>query len=147
MEEAAVPPAYAAIEKARELAPKASRVEQEYIQALAVRYAAEPSTDRAALDAAFADAMRGLSGRHPADLDAATLAAEALMDLTPWEYWTRDGEPTTYTGEIVATLESVLARNPEHPGANHYYIHTVEASQSPERAVPSADRLTRLVPG
>ena len=147
MEDAAVPDAYEAIQQALKLAPDVSDGEQVYIQALATRYAAEPVADRASLDLAYADAMRSLSQRHPDDLDAATLLAEALMNLSPWNYWDADGKPTTYTDEIVATLEAILQRDPNHPGANHYYIHAVEASLQPERAVPSAERLARLVPG
>lgn len=147
MDAAVVPETYQALQKALELAPNASKVEQAYIQALAKRYAPEPVKDRTRLDQAYADAMRQLSRRYPDDLDAATLFAEALMDLTPWNFWTKDGKPTTYTNEIVTTLESVLKRNPNHPGANHYYIHAVEASSTPERAIPSAQRLERLVPG
>ncbi len=147
MEAAAVPEAYAAIQKALELAPRTSEAEQAYIQALAKRYGPEAVADRGALDMAYADAMRELARRYPDDLDAATFFGEALMDLSPWAYWTAEGEPTTYTNEILATLESVMQRNPNHPGANHYYIHAVEASSQPERAVPSAERLTHLVPG
>ena len=147
MEDAAVPEAYAAIQRALELAPGASEAEQAYIQALATRYGPDPIADRAPLDMAYADAMRELSRRYPDDLDAATFFGEALMDLSPWAYWTAEGEPTTYTNEILATLESVMQRNPNHPGANHYYIHAVEASPQPERAVPSAERLADLVPG
>ena len=147
MDDAAVPEAFAAIQKAQELAPTASPAEQAYIRALATRYAAEPVADRTELDLAYVNAMRELSQQHPDDLDAATLFAEALMDLSPWQFWTKDGQATTYTDEIVRTLESVLARNPEHPGANHYYIHAVEASNTPERALQSAQRLERLAPG
>ncbi|MES1022105.1 hypothetical protein ABN584_04265 [Gloeocapsa sp. BRSZ] len=146
MNDTAVPKAFAALQKAQSLAPKASQVEQAYIQALAKRYAAQPVKDRTSLDKAYAQAMRELSQRYPNDLDAATLYAEALMDLTPWNFWTKDGQPTTYTNEIVLTLESILQRAPNHPGANHYYIHAVEASQTPERAIPSAQRLETLVP-
>src|SRR5581483_9232911 len=131
MDDAAVPEAHAALQKALALAPGASASEQAYVRALAVRYSAEPVPDRAPLDRAYADAMRELAKQYPADLDAATLFAEALMDLSPWQFWTKDGRATTYTDEIVETLESVLARNPEHPGANHYYIHAVEASRAP----------------
>lgn len=147
MDDAAVPEAFAAVQKALLLAPKASEVEQAYIQALAKRYAPKPVEDRTPLDQAYANAMRELSQRYPEDLDAVTLFAEALMDLSPWNYWTKDGQPTTYTNEIVTTLESVMKRNPEHIGANHYYIHAVEASQTPEKALPSAQRLETLVPG
>jgi tetratricopeptide (TPR) repeat protein len=147
MEPAAAPAAWAALQQAVTLAPGASPAEQAYVQALTARYGPAPLADRAPLDRAYADAMRQVVRRLPDDLDAATLFAEALMDLTPWEYWTKDGQPTEYTAEIVATLESVLARNPNHPGANHFYIHAVEASLTPERAVPAAERLERLVPG
>jgi tetratricopeptide (TPR) repeat protein len=147
MADTAVPDAYAAIQQAQKLAGGASAPEQAYIAALAKRYSATPTADRAPLDSAFADAMREVSKTYPDDLDAATILAEALMNLTPWNYWTKDGQPTEYTNEIVATLESVMARDPNHPGANHYYVHAVEASQTPERAVPSAERLASLVPG
>jgi tetratricopeptide (TPR) repeat protein len=147
MDPAAVPDAWAALQRGLELAPGASPAERDYIQALTNRYSPDPAADRGALDLAYADAMRELSHKYPDDLDAASLFAEALMDLTPWQYWTKDGQPTTYTPEILSTLESVLARDPEHPAANHYYIHAVEASAQPERAIPSAERLATLVPG
>jgi len=147
MDDAAVPKAYTAIHKALLLAPQGSSAEQAYIQALAKRYAPKPVKDRTYLDQAYASAMREVYQNYPQDLDAATLSAEALMDLSPWNYWTKDGQPTTYTNEIVATLESVMNRYPNHPGANHYYIHAVEASQTPERAIKSAQRLENLVPG
>jgi len=147
MDPAAVPEAHAAIRQATALASGADPAERAYIAALATRYAAEPVADRADLDLAYADAMRALARQYPDDLDAATLAAEALMDLSPWAYWTKDGQSTAYTGEIVSILESVLARAPDHVGANHFYIHAVEASQAPERALPSAERLERLSPG
>ncbi len=147
MQDAAVPEAYAALGKARALAPSASQQERDYIQALAARYAPEPVADRSALDLAYAEAMQAVAQRYPDDLDAATLAAEAFMDLTPWKFWTKDGQPTAYTEKIVGLLESVMARNPEHPGANHFYIHAVEASRTPKRALPSADRLAQLAPG
>jgi tetratricopeptide (TPR) repeat protein len=138
--------AFAAIQAARALAGGATPIERAYIEALSTRYSAVPTHGRAALDRAYADAMRDLTRRFPDDLDAATLFAEALMDLHPWDLWTREGEPRPDTPEIVATLESVLARAPEHPGANHYYIHAVEASSHPEKALPSAERLPRLMP-
>jgi tetratricopeptide (TPR) repeat protein len=147
MDNAVVPEAYQATQKALELAPQASEAEQAYIEALSKRYAAEPVADRVPLDMAYAEAMREVTQSYPDDLDAATLFAEALMDLSPWNYWTPEGEPTEYTNEIVTTLESVMERNPNHPGANHFYIHATEASQQPERAIPSAERLEFLVPG
>jgi tetratricopeptide (TPR) repeat protein len=147
MADAAVPQAYEALQRARALAANASPAERAYIEALAARYGPTPVADRRPLDRAYADAMREVVRRFPEDLEAATLLAEALMDLTPWAYWTKDGEPTEYTAEIVSTLERVLARNPNHPGAIHFYIHAVEASQTPERAVAPAQRLETLVPG
>ena len=147
MEASAVPEALAALEQAVALASAASPAEQAYIQALTTRYSAAPDADRVELDMAYANAMRALARQYPDDLDAVTLFGEALMDLSPWQYWTSDGQATEYTPEIVAALESVLARNPNHPGANHYYIHAVEASRTPERALPSARALETLVPG
>jgi tetratricopeptide (TPR) repeat protein len=91
--------------------------------------------------------MGGVVKRFPNDLDAATMYAEALMDLRPWNYWMRDGRPYAETAEIVATLEKVLARKPDHPGANHYYIHAMEATKTPEKAEAAADRLGTLMPG
>ncbi|MBI1729155.1 hypothetical protein HY229_08510 [Candidatus Acetothermia bacterium] len=135
------------VRKALQAAPNAGANEQAYIQALTHRYAENPPDDRLSLDIDYANAMREVVKQFPDDIDAATLFAEALMDVTPWAYWTKDGKPTQYTNEIVSTLESVLARNQNHPGANHYYIHAVEASQTPDRAIPSAERLPSLVPG
>jgi tetratricopeptide (TPR) repeat protein len=139
--------AYAAIEKAQRYGKHATPAEQDYIAALARRYVANSETeDRKQLDQAYADAMRELAKKHPDDLDASTLYAEALMDLRPWDLWTHDGLPQPGTEEIVATLEGVLAKNPKHPGANHFYIHAIEASRQPERALPSAERLPALMP-
>lgn len=129
------------------LAPKASAAEQDYIAALAKRYARPSGGDRKALDRAYADAMRDVARKHPADLDAATLFAESLMVLRPWALWTLDGTAQPGTVEIVETLEGVLAKDPDHLGANHYYIHAVEASPHPEGALPSAQRLAALAPG
>ncbi|HUG54825.1 MAG TPA: hypothetical protein VMR21_14545, partial [Vicinamibacteria bacterium] len=114
--------------------------------AVAQRYSGQ-SADRAARDRAYAEAMRELSRKYPDDLDAATMYAESLMDLRPWNYWTPDGRPYAETPEIVSTLEKVLARHADHPGANHLYIHAVEATDTPERAEPAADRLRGLMPG
>ena len=112
---------------------------------MAVRYSADPEADRAAFDRAYAYAMREVQRRHPDDLDAATLYAEALMNLTPWDYWTSEAEPREHTPEILALLERVQERDPQHPGANHYYIHAVEEF-FPERAVPAAERLADIAP-
>jgi tetratricopeptide (TPR) repeat protein len=142
MDEAAVAPALAALRKAQDLAGKASDKEQALIAALSKRYSADKQAERAALDAAYADAMQEVAARFPDDQDIATLYAEAVMDLSPWDYWAEGGkQPKGRTAELVATLERVLAANPEHAGAIHLYIHAVEASIDPRRAEPYADRL------
>jgi tetratricopeptide (TPR) repeat protein len=138
--------AWAALRKAQALAPKASASERAYIAALAPRYAAVPRTERAALDSAFATAMARLAQQYPDDLDAQTLYAEAMMDLRPWNYWQPDGKPYPGTTEVVQVLERVLARDANHPGACHYYIHAVEAVE-PAKAVACAERLAQLMPG
>jgi len=138
--------AYQAVQQALQLAGQAPEAEQVYIKALATRYAVEPPADRKALDLAYADAMRALARRYPDDVDAATLFAEALMDTTPWNYWTEDGKPGPLTAELVSTIESVLSRAPNHALAIHLYIHAVEASPDPGRAEAPADRLVNLVP-
>jgi tetratricopeptide (TPR) repeat protein len=149
MDASAEQPAWDALQKALALAPGASEAEQAYLRALAKRYA-DPKDprrpSRAAMDSAYADAMREVWARHRADADAGALLAEALMDLNPWNFWTLDGKANPGTDEIVATLEAVLQLSPDHPGANHFYIHAVEASRTPERAVASAERLGALVP-
>ena len=146
MDSASAVEAHAAIGRAQAKSARATERERAYIAALARRYAAQPTSDRAALDSAYADAMRTLSRRYPADLDASTLYAEALMDLAPWTYWNADATPRPGTREIVTTLEKVLKKNPDHPGACHFYIHAVEAAH-PEKAVACAERLAALMPG
>jgi len=140
--------ALTAVNRARVLAAvAATERERALIAALAARHSAAPGADRAALDRAYADAMRLVSRRFPDDLDAATLLADALMNLRPWSLWTVEGAPQPGTEEIVVTLERVLAADPLHPGANHLYIHAVEASLDPRRAEAAADRLRGLMPG
>jgi tetratricopeptide (TPR) repeat protein len=140
--------AHAAISAAMELRDGATPVERALIEAMAVRYEAEPDPGRrAALDSTYADAMREVVREFPHDLDAATLFAEALMVLRPWDQWQRDGTPNPGTEEVVAVLESVLGRDLGHPGACHLYIHAVEASSAPERAEPCADLLGESIPG
>jgi tetratricopeptide (TPR) repeat protein len=139
--------AYEAIQKGLTLSSRASEREAALIGALSKRYSPDSGDDRASLDRAYADAMRDVHRRYPDDLDAATLFAESLMDLRPWRLWSLDGRPAEGTDEIVAVLESVLKRSPNHPGANHYYIHAVEASPDPGRALASARRLETLLPG
>lgn len=138
--------AYEATHKALRLAADAPESERAYVTALAKRYSNDPNADLKQLAADFAAAMHDLSERYPDDLDAATLYAESLMDLNPWKLWTATGKPAERTEEIVAVLESVMRRDPNHVGANHYYIHAVEASPVPERALASAARLEKLVP-
>ncbi|MBF2027907.1 MAG: hypothetical protein IGS48_14275 [Oscillatoriales cyanobacterium C42_A2020_001] len=145
MEKDALPQAVKAIQKATELKQYATPKEQAYIDALAKRYPTQPVSDRKPFDVAFANAMREVVKQYPDDLDAATLFAEALMDTTPWDYWEEDGTPKQTGKEIMATLESVLQRDPNHAGANHLYIHAVE-KERPDLGIPSADRLMKLVP-
>ena len=145
MDPTAAEPALAALAKAQALAKDATPREQALIEALAARYSADPEADRAALDTAYADAMQQVAARFPEDLDIQTLTAEAMMDLSPWNYWADGGKTATgRTAEIVATLERVLAADPDHFGAMHYYIHAVEASDAPARATPHAERLAAL---
>ncbi len=119
--------AWEALQKARAQANHVSPAEQRYIEALGKRYSAKGGS-RVALDKAYANAMRTVWQRSPDDPDAGVLFTEALMDLRPWDFWTSDGRPHPGTDEMVSTLETVLARHPDHPGACHYYIHVVEAS-------------------
>jgi tetratricopeptide (TPR) repeat protein len=140
------PKAFELIQKAMALKTKASARERAYIDALAKRYTGKPE-DRQKGDHAFAEAMRAITVRWPADLDAKTIFAEALMDLRPWNYWTRDGQPYAETREAVAALEQVLAKHANHPGALHYWIHLWEPTDTPERAEAEADRLLPLMPG
>jgi tetratricopeptide (TPR) repeat protein len=136
-----------AITQARSRLDRAGEAEQAYIEALSKRYLSNKKASRSVRDRFYADAMRGVWHRYPEDSDAGVLFAEALMDLRPWDFWTPEGKPKPGTDEIVATLEAVLAKNPDHPGACHFYIHAVEASPEPERALPCADRLPGLMPG
>ncbi|MGH8178522.1 MAG: tetratricopeptide repeat protein, partial [Steroidobacter sp.] len=139
------PKALAHLRKAQSLKGKISQRERDYIDALAMRYTGK-ADDRAAADQAYAGAMRVLHEKYPDDQDAAALYAEAQMDLRPWNYWTRDGRPYAQTHDIIAPLDKVLKRNPEHPGALHLWIHLWEASNTPERAEAAADRLLPLAP-
>src|SRR5262245_38118210 len=138
--------AYEAAQKAVALGRAARPWERAYVSAVAARYAAVPPAQRASLDSAYSRAMAEVARTYPNDLDAAALYAESMMDLRPWNYWTPEGKPYPGTEEIVRQLERVIARNPEHPGACHYYIHAVEAV-NPQLAVPCAERLARLMPG
>jgi len=139
--------AHDAVEKAVELSAGSPTNEQAYIQAMAKRFPADPNSDLKKAAEEYHDAMRQVSAQFPDDLDAATLFAESGMNLHPWGLWHQDGTPEAGTEEIVATLESVMKRDPNHLGAIHYYIHTVEASTSPERALAGANKLAALAPG
>ena len=148
----AVPPpaaelAWKELELAQKNAGNASPVERALIGALAKRYANPQPEDRSGLDRAYADAMREVWKKYPKDPDVGALFAEAMMNLRPWDQWTPDGKPQPGTDEIIATLDAVLKLNPNHPLANHLYIHAVEASPNPERAMAAADRLRNLQPG
>jgi tetratricopeptide (TPR) repeat protein len=148
MQEDAIAPAFAAVQKAKALAAKAGPREQALIAALALRYSSDPKVARAPFDAAYAAEMAKVAAQFPDDDEIATLYAEAVMDLSPWDYWKPGGqEPNPQSTPIVPTLERVLARNPNHPGAIHFYIHAVEASDRPKRAEPYADRLRGTIPG
>jgi tetratricopeptide (TPR) repeat protein len=124
----------------------ASPKERDLIDVLAKRYSNEPGVDLKKLSVDYSNGMRGLHAKYPDDPDIGALFAESLMDLHPWHFWSHDGKPMEGTVEIVSVLESVLAAHPDHMGANHYYIHAVEGSASPERALASANRLAKLAP-
>ncbi len=147
MEEDNFERAYLATQKALQYAPLATEKEQALITAVAKRYPKEPVDDRSEYDRAYADAMREVHRKFPDDDDIATLLAEALMDLHPWDLHDKEGKPKEWTPEIIALLEGVMKKSPRHAGSNHLYIHAVEASSTPERGLPSADLLLTLVPG
>jgi tetratricopeptide (TPR) repeat protein len=140
------PKALALVQKAIALKGRVTVRERAYIDALAVRYTGK-AEDRAKADLAFANAMRQAAKAYPQDADAQTIFAESLMDLRPWNYWTRDGVAYDETREIQASLEKALARNKNHPGALHLWIHLWEGTDTPERAEAEADRLLPLMPG
>jgi len=147
MADSAVTQAWAAVEQARALAKGASEKEQALIRAVAKRYAQESLKDRSSLDQAYAEAMRAVAKEFPDDPVIGALLAEALMDLHPWDFWTREGKPQPWTPEIISTLERVLDLNPNLPLGHHLYIHALEASPHPEKALSSAARLPALVSG
>ncbi len=123
-----------------------TQVEKDLIEALSTRYASPQPEDRSPLDRAYADAMRKVWQKHPDDADVGAWFAESMMDLAPWNQWTKAGAANPGTEEIVTALEAVMKLNINHPFANHLYIHAMEASQHPEKAVPAADRLRELQP-
>ena len=135
-----------AVQKAQALSSGASEIERAYIAAIASRFTLDANPDVKKLGTAYSDAMREVYQRFPDDLNAATLYADSLMNVQPWQLWSREGKPLGNTEEIVRILETVLRRDPQHLGANHLYIHAVEASRHPERGLPSAERLGKLAP-
>lgn len=147
MDPSVVPQAFAALEKALALKDQATEKEGALIQALAMRYSKTAMADRSPLDVAYAEAMRAVARQFPDDPAIGALLAEALMNLHPWDFWSRGGEPKPWTPEIVSRLETVIDQSASHPLANHLYIHIMEASSHPEKALPSAERLPALVPG
>lgn len=134
------------VKRAQAVAANGNERERAYVKALATRYSSDPNADLKKLQVDYKDAMADLARAYPSDLDAQVLYAESLMDLRPWQLWTRDGKPADVTEEVIRVLESVLQRDPRHPGANHYYIHTMEASPDPAKALAAAKRLETLVP-
>ncbi len=147
MDDSVVPQAYAAAQQAMSLRGKANGKERALIQAVAKRYVKEVPRDRSVFDVTYAEAMRQVAVQFPTDPVIGGLLAEALMDVHPWDFWTKEGNAQPWTLEIVSVLESVLKQSPNAPLANHLYIHTMEASPYPEKAIPSAERLATLVPG
>jgi tetratricopeptide (TPR) repeat protein len=146
MDTNAVPKAWAALQKAIVLKANASEKERDYIDALAKRYTNELLNDRSHLDKTFAEAMGQLANKHASDIDAQVLYAEALMDTSPWNYWGKDMTPKPEAKQALDVIESVLKRVKAHSGADHLYIHLVEAGPNPEKGIPSADRIGRLTP-
>jgi len=142
---AAAEDAYAAAQLALRLSENATPVEKALVEAVAQRYVPTYSQDRAALDLQYANALREVREQYPDDVDVAVLTAEALMNLYPWSYWTKDAKPREHTLELVGLLEWAMAREPQHLGANHYYIHAME-EHFPEKAEAAADRLAPLAP-
>ena len=147
MADSVVPQAHAAAQRAMALREKATGKERALIQAVAKRYAKEVLADRSILDVSYAEAMRQVAAQFPEDPVIGALFAESLMDLHPWNFWTKDGKPQPWTTEIVSTLERVLELNPNLPLGHHLYIHVLEASPFPEKALSSAARLPALVSG
>lgn len=138
--------AWYALQKALELRPHASAREQQYIDALTSRYTETAPEDRSSLDVAFVNAMRKVAHANPDDLDAQVILCEAIMDTMPWNYWNPGKTPKAFTRELLDTLHAVLRRDPFHPGANHFYIHAVEAGPTPEQGIAVADRLANIAP-
>ena len=138
--------AHEAITRALATVGRVTERERALVQALATRYSADPAADRKALDTAYANAMHRVADRFPADPDVQTFYADAVMNVSPWDYWDKNGSAKSGPALAIKALEGVLARHPDHAGALHYHIHALEASKEPERAEASADRLAPLMP-
>ncbi|MGH3533586.1 MAG: hypothetical protein ACRDQG_02595, partial [Pseudonocardiaceae bacterium] len=141
--------AWEAVQLAQKAELRTTPVERALVDAVSKRYnGAQPldPTNEGPVLNAYAEAMKGVAQQFPGDLDVQTMYAEAMMNLKPWKLWTSDGSPAPGTEEIIATLESVMKQNPNHPGANHYYIHVMEASPYPEKALVCAERLRGMMP-
>ncbi len=147
IEYAATPEAFAAAQKAFSLKDHCSAKEQALIGAMLVRYSNDSTTSRTMLNQRYADGMKKVYHQFKKDADVAALYADALMLQHPWDYWKHNGEAQPWTPAILTVLENTLTAHPNHPGANHYYIHTVEASKNPQRALTSANRLGVMMPG
>lgn len=147
MDSGLVHSAYEAIQKAISLLDNESQKEKDFIMALAERYSAKVLDDRTPLDQAYSDAMRKVFNKYPDDPDAASIFAESIMDVHPWDYWQKDGTAQPWTPELLAVLENVIKKNPDHHAANHLYIHAVEASKNPQIGLTSAAKLEFLAPG
>ena len=147
MDDSEIQTAYDAIQEAIAVQDHVSEKEKDFIFALSKRYDENPPEDRSSLDLAYSEAMRQLVEKYPNNVEAAALFSESLMDLHPWDFWLKDGTPQPWTQEILSSLENVIAMKVDHPGANHLYIHAVEASKNPEIGLESADTLRQLIPG
>ena len=143
----ASPDALASLSKAKQFQANASLKEKELIDAMDAHYSADSTVERVKLNEAYADKMKALYLKYPANAEIGSLYADALMNLHPWDFWNHDGSPKAWTPELMRVLENILARYPNHPGANHYYIHTMEASPFASKANASADKLGGLAPG
>lgn len=138
--------AFAAAQKAATLSANCSAKEKALIKAMTVRYSTDSTVSRTYLNQLYTDEMQNCYTKFPVDADIAALYADAIMIQHPWEYWKHNGEAQPWTPLLLAVLENALQHSPQHPGANHYYIHSVEASGNPQRALPSANRLSSLMP-
>jgi len=147
MDPAVMARAASAVRQAVALSKGVGEKEQALIQALRMRYADNPPNDRKHLDEVYAQAMRKVRNAYPEDSVIGALLAEALMDLHPWDFWNKQGEARPWTSEIVSLLETVITNDPKNPLGHHLYIHAMEASPHPEKAIPSAEQLPALSPG